>query len=76
MATLSAFMGTATLSAADGGIKRAEERASFALRGEVGYVVGPAKEHYRCLEVYDPKTNGTCITDTLEFFPEGFDAPT
>lgn len=55
--------------------KRAEERASFGYRGEIGFVVGPAPEHYRCLRVYVPKTNDIRISDTLEFFPEGYEAP-
>ena len=55
--------------------ERAQGRASFGYRGKLGFVAGPAKEHYRCLRVYVPETNDIRTSDTLEFFPEGYDAP-
>ena len=30
-------------------------------------MIGPAKEHYRCFQVYNPKTKGTAIADTLQW---------
>ena len=31
--------------------------------------MGAAPEHYRCYQIYIPKTQGTQICDTVEFFP-------
>ena len=36
--------------------------------GHHGWYIGPAPEHYRCYQIYIPKTQGTRICDTVEFF--------
>ena len=33
-----------------------EDRATWDLNGEKGWYVGPSNDHYRCVEVYFPKT--------------------
>ena len=37
--------------------------------GQHGWYVGPAPKHYRCYQIYIPKTHGTRMCDTVEFFP-------
>lgn len=34
-------------------------RKSWELNGEEGWYIGPATEHYRCVQVYFPRTRAT-----------------
>lgn len=42
---------------------------SWELNGEVGWYVGPALNHYTCVECYFPKTRALRTCDTVMFFP-------
>ena len=42
-------------------------RQSWAPHGHYGCLIGPAKEHHRCFTVYNPKTKGAAIADTLQW---------
>ena len=42
---------------------------TWAPHGQHGWYVGAAPKHYRCYQIYIPKTQGTWICDTVEFFP-------
>jgi hypothetical protein len=42
---------------------------SWALHGEEGWYVGPAKKHYRCYTIHVNQTNSElCTEDTVAFF--------
>ena len=41
---------------------------TWAPHGQPGWYVGAAPEHYRCYQIYIPKTQGTPVCDTVEFF--------
>ena len=45
------------------------KRDSFGYHGQDGYYVGPALEHYRCVQCYIPITRSVIIADTVQFFP-------
>ena len=49
--------------------EKASQRGTWAPHGQHGWYVGVALEHYRCCQIYIPKTQGTRICDTVEFFP-------
>ena len=36
-------------------------------RGQEGFSVGPALQHYRCIQAIDGKTKALIITDTAEY---------
>jgi len=38
---------------------------TWALYGLYGWLIGPAMNHYRCMTVYNPKTNGIAIADAF-----------
>ena len=44
-------------------------RGSWELNGEVGWYVGPAMDHYRCVLCYFARTRTTRVCDTIKFFP-------
>ena len=44
------------------------KRKSWNLRGQEGFSVGPALQHYRCIQAIDSKTKALIITDTAEYF--------
>ena len=46
-----------------------DKRGSWELNGEVGWYVGPAMDHYRCVDIYFPTTRMTRACDTVDFFP-------
>jgi hypothetical protein len=46
-----------------------EQRRTWELNGEAGWYVGPALNHYRCVECYFPRTRTVRICDTVTFFP-------
>ena len=43
--------------------------------GQHGWYVGLAPKHYRCYQIYIPKTQGMRICDTVEFFPTHCEMP-
>ena len=43
--------------------------------GVTGWYIGSAPEHYRCYQVYIPKTRADRIVNTVEFFPHDFPVP-
>ena len=49
--------------------EKPSQRRTWAPHGQHGWYVGAAPEHYRCYTIYIPKTQGTRICDTVEFFP-------
>ena len=49
--------------------EKSSQRGMWAPHGQHGWYVGAAPEHYRCYQIYIPKTQGTRICDTVEFFP-------
>ena len=44
-----------------------KERRAWELNGEVGWYVGPALNHYRCVECYFPRTRSIRMCDTVTF---------
>ena len=44
-------------------------RQTWAPHGVDGWYIGPAKEHYRCYQVYITSTRQVRIADTVEFLP-------
>ena len=48
---------------------KSSQRGTWAPHGQHGWYVGAAPKHYRCYQIYIPKTQGTQICDTAEFFP-------
>ena len=55
--------------------ERPNQRRTFADHGKIGFVIGPATQHYRHLTFYIPSTRGTRITDTYVFIPSKFELP-
>ena len=49
--------------------EKSSQRGTWAPHGQHGWYVGAAPKHYRCYQIYIPKTQGTQICDTVEFFP-------
>ena len=49
--------------------EKSSQRGTWAPHGQPGWHVGAAPEHYRCYQIYIPKTQGTRVCDTVEFFP-------
>ena len=49
--------------------EKSSQWGMWAPHGQPGWYVGAAPEHYRCYQIYIPKTQGTRICDTVEFFP-------
>ena len=54
---------------------KSDTRTTWALNGESGWYIGPSPEHYRCVQVYFPRTRTTRHCDTVEFFPTIFKVP-
>ena len=55
--------------------EKSSQRGTWAPHGQHGWYVGAAPEYYRCYQIYIPKTQGTRICDTVEFFPTHFQMP-
>ena len=43
------------------------KRKSWDQRGREGFSLGPALQHYRCIQAIDSKTKALMITDTAEY---------
>jgi hypothetical protein len=52
-----------------------DQRASWDTHGVDGYYLGPTLDNYRCYQVHITRTKGTCIVDTVEFFPSKLSMP-
>ena len=50
-------------------------RTSWGPHGIDGWYVGPALEHYRCVDVYFPKTRSVCPVDTIKYIPHVINFP-
>lgn len=50
-------------------------RGTWDLNGTVGWYVGPAMEHYRCVDIYFPKTKSVRHCQSVDFFPHAIDFP-
>ena len=44
-------------------------RSSWAFHGRLGWYVGPATSHYRCVKYYIKNTRSEVISDTVKFIP-------
>ena len=51
------------------------KRKSWDQRGREGFSVGPALQHYRCIQAIDSKTKSLIITDTAEYLHEYLTQP-
>ena len=51
------------------------KRKSWDQRGREGFNVGPALQHYRCIQAIDSKTKALIITDTAEYLQEYLTQP-
>ena len=49
--------------------RKPNNRGTWELNGEVGWYVGPAMHHYRCVNCYFPRTKTERNCDTVTFFP-------
>jgi hypothetical protein len=50
-------------------------RASWASHATVGFYVGPAIDHYCCLQFYIPATHCLCFSDTWRLYPSHCQVP-
>jgi len=48
----------------------AEKRSSWAPRGIDAWYLGPAKDHYRCMQFYVPETKGIRISGSYKLNPQ------
>lgn len=55
--------------------KKPAARQTWAPHGVDGWHIGPAREHYRCYDVYITKTASMRVTDTMELFPHSQTMP-
>jgi hypothetical protein len=55
---------------------KAHLRGAWDPKAEDGFYIGPAKTHYRCMQVYITETDSTRITDTITWIPENTGLPT
>ena len=55
---------------------KANKRGSWAYHGTLGFYVGPAMEHYRCMTCYMPKSRMERVADTIQFLPTKIPFPT
>ena len=51
------------------------QRGSWDPPGVVGFYIGPAMKHYRCIKCYVPSTKGERVTDTATFMPHNTPIP-
>ena len=52
-----------------------EIRSTWDMRGQVGYYISPAVDHYRCVKIYKPDTRKEIVTDTIKFVPHTIPIP-
>ena len=51
------------------------KRGTWELNGEVGWYIGPALDHYRCVTCYFPRTRTTRVCETVTFIPHDIPFP-
>ena len=51
------------------------ERNTWELHGEKGFYVGPAIDHYRCVQCYFPRTRARRVCDTVAFLAHAVPFP-
>ena len=51
------------------------KRPPWAYHGQLGFYVGPAMNHYRCMTCFIPQTRQERISDTIQFFPSKINFP-
>jgi hypothetical protein len=49
--------------------EKPQKRGSWDPHGIEGWYLGPARQHYRCYQIFAIKTKATRITDTVKCFP-------
>ncbi|GFH54654.1 hypothetical protein CTEN210_11130 [Chaetoceros tenuissimus] len=52
-----------------------DKNASWGFKGEEGWYIGPATEHYRCLKCYFPVTCSVRVVDTVQLFEHNVPIP-
>ena len=52
-----------------------DNRSSWDPNGFDAWYIGPSKEHYRCVKVYNPKSRKETNADTVLFFPKHIPLP-
>ena len=52
------------------------KRPAWSFHGDEGFYIGPALEHYRCIECLIQQSNRLCLADTIFFFPHNMEFPT
>ena len=52
-----------------------DQRKSWSYHAEDGFYIAPAKEHYRCIKVFIPKTYRERTTDTATLVPHKINIP-
>ena len=50
-------------------------RQSWGFHGRMGWYIGPATSHYRCVRCYIPSTRTEVISDTVKFIPQNIPIP-
>ena len=55
--------------------EKSSQCGTWAPHGQHGWYIGAAPKHYRCCQIYIPKTQGIRICDTVEFFPTHWKMP-
>ena len=55
--------------------KKVEDRHSWDYHCKTGWYIGPALNHYRCVQVYIPSTHSVVIADTVNFIEEKIPIP-
>ena len=55
--------------------EKSSQRGTWAPNGQHGWYVAAAPDYYRCYQIYIPKSQGTRICDTVEFFPTHCNMP-
>ena len=50
-------------------------RQSWGFHGRMGWYIGPATSHYRCVRCYIPDTRTEVISDTVKFIPKYIPIP-
>ena len=46
------------------------QRKSWGVHGIEGWYIGPAREHYKCYRIYNPKKRAEYVSDTVRFITE------
>ena len=52
-----------------------DKNTSWGFKGEEGWYIGPATEHYRCLKCYFPATRSVRVVDTVQLFEHNVTIP-